>query len=59
MSAAEFLACKRKATAPGRMDIVRVICMSKPLPDEKALRRVLDAYRDEDVTAVVLHKGQA
>jgi hypothetical protein len=56
LSRAEFDRAIRKASAPGRMDIVRVIAPTAPLPEPEAFRRVLDAWRDPDVTTVVLQK---
>ncbi len=56
LSRDEFDRAIRKASAPGRMDIVRVIAPSAPLPEPDVFRRVLDAWQDPDVTTVVLQK---
>ena len=56
LSRAEFERAVRRASAPGRMDIVRVIAPTAPMPEPDVFRRVLDAWRDPDVTTVVLQK---
>jgi hypothetical protein len=56
LSRDEFDRAIRRASAPGRMDIVRVIAPTAPLPEPDIFRRVLDAWRDPDVTTVVLQK---
>lgn len=61
MTTAAFLEAKRKATAPGRMDIVTVVIPpdGDGLPMKDLFKVAVDHYKREDVTAVVLHKGAA
>lgn len=59
MTREEFILHRRAASAPGRMDIVRVIAPVAPLPEEALFRKVLDAWRDPDVSTVTLQKAGA
>jgi hypothetical protein len=59
MTPAAFAAALGRASIPGRCDVVRVLAPSTPLPEPDLFRKVLDAWRDPDVKAVVLVKVKA